>query len=196
MSDRKIPEKSVIAAEVLSNEKIAGGIIKMTVAAPQFAEEAQPGQFCNLYPAADRLILPRPVSICDAEKESGTLTFVYAVVGAGTEEFSKLKSGQSLRVSSPLGKGFRMPSGTGQKAVLIGGGVGTAPMLFLAKELKKRNLKSRLILQVHDELLIEAEEYEVEEVKEILKDQMENAASLSVPLLADMHTGKNWYEAK
>lgn len=140
MSDRKIPEKSVIAAEVLSNEKIAGGIMKMTVAAPQFAEEAQPGQFCNLYPAADRLILPRPVSICDAEKESGTLTFVYAVVGAGTEEFSKLKSGQSLRVSSPLGKGFRMPSGTGQKAVLIGGGVGTAPMLFLAKELKKRNI--------------------------------------------------------
>ena len=57
-------------------------------------------------------------------------------------------------------------------------------------------MKSRLILQVHDELLIEAEEAEVEDVKEILKDQMENAASLSVPLLADMHTGKNWYEAK
>ena len=69
-------------------------------------------------------------------------------------------------------------------------------MIGVHKELKKRNLKSRLILQVHDELLIEAEEYEVEEVKEILKDQMENAASLSVPLLADMHTGKNWYEAK
>ena len=69
-------------------------------------------------------------------------------------------------------------------------------MIGVHRELKKRKLKSRLILQVHDELLIEAEESEVEEVKEILKDQMENAASLSVPLLADMHTGRNWYEAK
>ena len=69
-------------------------------------------------------------------------------------------------------------------------------MIHVNEELKKRNLKSRMILQVHDELLIEAEESELDEVKEILKDQMENAASLSVPLLVDMHTGKNWYEAK
>ena len=69
-------------------------------------------------------------------------------------------------------------------------------MIGVYNELKKRKLKSRLILQVHDELLIETEESEVEEVKDILKDQMENAASLSVPLLVDMHTGKNWYEAK
>ena len=63
-------------------------------------------------------------------------------------------------------------------------------------ELKKQNMKSRMILQVHDELLIEAAEEEVDEVKKILKEEMEHAASLSVPLLADMHTGKNWYEAK
>ena len=69
-------------------------------------------------------------------------------------------------------------------------------MIGVHNELKKRKLKSRLILQVHDELLIEAEESELDEVKKILKDQMENAASLSVPLLVDMHTGKNWYEAK
>ena len=69
-------------------------------------------------------------------------------------------------------------------------------MIGVDDELKKRGLKSRLILQVHDELLIEAYEPEVEEVKEILKDKMENAAQLSVPLIADMHTGKNWYEAK
>nr|WP_294491543.1 DNA polymerase I [uncultured Mediterraneibacter sp.] len=69
-------------------------------------------------------------------------------------------------------------------------------MIGVGEELKKRNLKSRLILQVHDELLIEAEESEVEEVKSILRDKMENAAGLSVPLIADMHTGKTWYEAK
>ena len=69
-------------------------------------------------------------------------------------------------------------------------------MIGVNEEMKKRNMKSRLILQVHDELLIEAAESEVDEVKAILKDKMETAAELSVPLIADMHTGKNWYEAK
>ena len=69
-------------------------------------------------------------------------------------------------------------------------------MIGVNKELKKRGLKSRLILQVHDELLIEAAREELEEVQEILKDKMEHAASLSVPLIVDMHTGGNWYEAK
>ena len=69
-------------------------------------------------------------------------------------------------------------------------------MIGVDEELRKRNMKSRLILQVHDELLIEAEKDEVDEVKEILKDKMEHAADLSVPLIADMHTGTNWYEAK
>ena len=69
-------------------------------------------------------------------------------------------------------------------------------MIGVDEELRKRKMKSRLILQVHDELLIEAAEGEVEEVKAILKDKMEHAADLSVPLIADMHTGTNWYEAK
>lgn len=69
-------------------------------------------------------------------------------------------------------------------------------MIGVNEELKKRDMKSRLILQVHDELLIEADKSEVEEVKAILKDKMEHAADLSVPLIADMHTGENWYEAK
>ncbi len=69
-------------------------------------------------------------------------------------------------------------------------------MLGVNRELKNRNMKSRLILQVHDELLIEAYQDEVEEVQTILKDQMEHAAELKVPLIVDMHNGNNWYEAK
>ena len=69
-------------------------------------------------------------------------------------------------------------------------------MLGVNRVLKKRNMKSRLILQVHDELLIEAYQDEVEEVQTILKDQMEHAAELKVPLIVDMHNGNNWYEAK
>lgn len=69
-------------------------------------------------------------------------------------------------------------------------------MIAVDKELKKRGMRSRLVLQVHDELLVEAWAKELEEVKEILKRCMEEAASLDVPLEVDMHTGNNWYEAK
>ena len=69
-------------------------------------------------------------------------------------------------------------------------------MIHVSERLKKEQLKSRLILQVHDELLIEAEESELEQVKTILREEMQGAAELSVRLEIDMHTGKNWYEAK
>ena len=69
-------------------------------------------------------------------------------------------------------------------------------MIRVNMELKKRNLKSRLILQIHDELLIEAAEEEVDEVKEILTKEMMGAATLLVPLEIGMATGSNWYDAK
>ncbi len=69
-------------------------------------------------------------------------------------------------------------------------------MIRVEQALKEQNLESRLILQVHDELLIEAKEDEVEAVKAILEREMKGAANLAVPLEIDMHTGTNWYEAK
>ena len=69
-------------------------------------------------------------------------------------------------------------------------------MIGVNRELKEKQMKSRMILQVHDELLIETHPDEIETVKEILKRQMETAASLDVPLIADMQVRNNWYEAK
>ena len=69
-------------------------------------------------------------------------------------------------------------------------------MINVHKRLKEEGLKSRLILQVHDELLIETAENETETVREILKNEMEHAAELRVPLDVDVHSGKSWYEAK
>lgn len=69
-------------------------------------------------------------------------------------------------------------------------------MVKVWSELKKRNLRSRLILQVHDELLVETAAEELEEVKDIVRRNMEEAVKLSVPLVVDISTGKDWFEAK
>lgn len=69
-------------------------------------------------------------------------------------------------------------------------------MIGVNRELHARGLKSRLLLQVHDELLIETHLEEVAEVTEILKTQMEQATELKVPLIAEVHSGQSWYEAK
>lgn len=69
-------------------------------------------------------------------------------------------------------------------------------MVRVNERLRRENLKSRLLLQVHDELLIETAEEEVDTVSRILEEEMRGAAALAVPLEVDMHTGKNWYEAK
>lgn len=69
-------------------------------------------------------------------------------------------------------------------------------MIGVNKRLKEQKMKSRLVLQVHDELLIETHHTEIDKVKEILRKEMEQAAVLAVPLEIDMHTGNNWYEAK
>jgi DNA polymerase-1 len=69
-------------------------------------------------------------------------------------------------------------------------------MIRVFNELKERNLKSKLILQVHDELIIDAHKDEIDEVKKLLKDNMEEAISIRVPLKADMNIGDNWYNTK
>lgn len=69
-------------------------------------------------------------------------------------------------------------------------------MIRVHDRLAEEGLKSKLILQVHDELLIEAKTEELEQVREILSEEMRNAAQMSVELEIDVHTGANWYEAK
>lgn len=69
-------------------------------------------------------------------------------------------------------------------------------MINVHKELLEKNLKSKIVLQVHDEMMIEAPIEEAEEVKKIVKEQMENAVTLKVPLIADVSEAENWYECK
>ncbi len=69
-------------------------------------------------------------------------------------------------------------------------------MIKVYQEIQKRGLQSKIVLQVHDEMMIEATEEEKEEIKEIMKQSMESAIDLKVPLIADIAEAKNWYECK
>jgi len=68
-------------------------------------------------------------------------------------------------------------------------------MVNIHRELKHRKLKSKLLLQVHDELVFDAHVDEAEELKGLVRERMEGALDLSVPLVVDMGMGKNWLEA-
>ena len=69
-------------------------------------------------------------------------------------------------------------------------------MVKVYDRLEKENLKARLIMQVHDELIVECPETEKDRVALILKEEMESAADMKVKLLSDVHSGKTWYDAK
>lgn len=123
---------------ILRQEKLAEGILRMVLAAPEAAKDAKPGQFVNLYVNDASMLLPRPISICEANPEEGTLTLIYGVVGKGTEAFSHYEPGCKIRMMGPLGNGFPMDRSAQESVreiLLVGGGLGIPPMLFLARRL-------------------------------------------------------------
>ena len=118
-------------AEIIRNEPIASGIYRMTVSG---APLGRAGQFFMLrVPGALDPLLGRPISICEIDENKGTTTFVYQTIGRGTAQFATILPGQQIDAQGPYGNGFSLKSG---RAILIGGGIGTAPMLQLAKELR------------------------------------------------------------
>ena len=115
--------------KITSNEKIARDIFKMTLAGDTSAINA-PGQFVNI--KLDGLFLRRPISVCDCVGDN--LTLIYKVVGRGTEQMSRMKSGDELDLLTGLGNGYNTEA-SGGSPLLVGGGVGVPPMYMLCKEL-------------------------------------------------------------
>ena len=142
-------QKKKIWAGVVEQEQLAPGIFDLWLET-DLALEAKAGQFVGLYPADKSTLLPRPISICEADKEKGRLRLVYRVAGQGTREFSHLKPEEQIGLLGILGNGFPVEEGKGKRAFLIGGGIGIPPMLQLAKELKAT---SQILLGYRDSRL-------------------------------------------
>ncbi len=119
-------------AVILEQREISEQIYSLWLHADDIVREARPGQFVSVYCRDESRLLPRPISICELDKESGRLRLVYRAVGAGTQEFSGYGPGETLELVGPLGNGFPLDKGY-EKPLLIGGGIGVPPMVELAK---------------------------------------------------------------
>ena len=128
--------KLKMKSTVIEQKMIADGICSMWLDAKEVAVQAKPGQFISAYSNDKSRVLPRPISICEIDREKGTLRIVYRVVGKGTEEFSKAEAGDSFEILGPLGNGFPIEEAKGKKVLMIGGGIGVPPMLQTAKEIE------------------------------------------------------------
>lgn len=137
--------KVKMTANIIRQDNIATDIYSMVLSAREIAEQAKAGQFINLYSADGSRLLPRPISICEADREKGTIRIIYRIAGAGTREFSRLTSEHTIDIMGPLGNGFDMKD---KKAILIGGGIGIPPMLALAKSL---DCEKSIVLGYRDE---------------------------------------------
>ena len=130
-------EKKRENCTVVCQECIAAGIYSLWIQTEKIAADAKPGQFVSMYTKDKTKLLPRPISICEIDKEQGRLHLVYRVTGenTGTEEFSRLQPGDTLPVIGPLGNGFPVEKAEGKRVFLMGGGIGVPPILELAKEM-------------------------------------------------------------
>ena len=122
---------------ILSQECIGKDIYSMWLETKTIAEQAKPGQFVSVYTRDGSKLLPRPISLCEIDKEKKALRLVYRVTGknTGTERFSRLHKNVTLEVLGPLGNGFPLDEAKGKRVFLMGGGIGVPPMLETMKQL-------------------------------------------------------------
>lgn len=139
-------------------------------------------QYFATYPGVKKFL---DKQVEDAKRD-GYVTTMFGrrrpVPELASSNFMQRSFGERVAMNSPI-------QGTAADIIKIA-------MIRVWQRLKEEKLKSRLILQVHDELLIETAENELDIVKDILAEEMKAAAALSVMLEIDMHTGRDWYEAK
>ena len=130
---------------ILANAQVGEGIWKIAIDAPEFASRAEPGQFLMLrLPKSADPILGRPFAVYDADRASGRVEALYAVVGKGTSRLTETRVGDELELWGPLGNGWKVARRDGVKRLaLVAGGVGVAPFYSLVKELMALDASER-----------------------------------------------------
>ena len=124
--------------DIVSNEAIAEGVWRMILRGDTTG--IVPGQFVEI--AVPECYLRRPISVCDIEGD--TMTLVYKIVGKGTARMAQMQPGEALDILTCLGNGYDLTK-AGDEVLLIGGGVGVPPLVYLAKQLRERGKRVRVV---------------------------------------------------
>jgi dihydroorotate dehydrogenase electron transfer subunit len=147
----QMDDQAVILAsgEILSHKKQGEHYHSLTIVSPEIGEGVRPGQFVNIKCGEDRsFILRRPFSVYRVHKRGGwasTIEILFDIRGPGTEYLSQLRAHQMIDLVGPSGRGFAIPERRAH-CLLVGGGIGAAPLFFLADELRNEGHRVDVIL--------------------------------------------------
>ncbi len=140
---------------ILERRQLGESYFSLVLGHGGMMQHIAPGQFVELQVEGEpKVMLRRPISIHDVDEKEGTMTLLIQIVGNGTRRLAELKEGDKLNVVYPLGHGFSLDLAAGSRAVLVGGGAGTAPLLHLSKVLKAKGVDCTIILGGRTESLI------------------------------------------
>ena len=142
----------ILQCKVLENENIGDSMFYMKIGGREvknLLNSGRSGQFINIYLKDKSTLLPRPISLCEIEKE--LVAIVYKVVGKGTKEMSGYTRGDTIRISENLGNGYNINEKyRNKRVIIIGGGSGIPPLVQLAKELKLNGANTLFIAGFRD----------------------------------------------
>lgn len=138
-------------ARVLANECVGPNLYVMTLASPDIARRIAPGQFVHMkIPGMEANIMRRPFSVYARDAKAGTVEILYQVVGAGSERMIRLAEGdEGAELIGPVGRAWQ-PGGA-KRALLVGGGVGAAPLFMLCEALVADGVRTDVVLGAQTE---------------------------------------------
>ncbi|GFH42280.1 dihydroorotate dehydrogenase B (NAD(+)), electron transfer subunit [Lactococcus hodotermopsidis] len=132
---------------ILSNVAIAPRVFRMVLKGEMVLDMRTPDQFLHIRAPSPDKVLRRPISICEYNRADKTCVIIYRVEGSGLAFVSQMTAGQKLDVMGPLGNGFDLAQPfPNKKALIIGGGIGTPPLLQLARDLAAMSVEVTVLL--------------------------------------------------
>jgi dihydroorotate dehydrogenase electron transfer subunit len=152
--------KRIEDLRVIENKHLNNDFFILKLSGNTKIPELKPGQFAQVrVDGSPETFLRRPISIHDVDYENNTFKLLIQIAGKGTKTLSELMNGDILNLVYPLGNSFSLPY-KNEKVLLVGGGCGIAPLLFLGKYLKSKNHAPDILLGFRNrDRIIEYEEY-------------------------------------
>ena len=146
---------------IVENKLLSTDFCVIEIEAPVSLSEFKPGQFVQIkVDNSPETFLRRPISIHDVNVQGNRFKMLVQRLGKGSETLYNLKAGNYLNVIAPLGNGFSLPEKDDKRVILVGGGTGIAPLLFLSKYLKNNGFEPEFLLGFRNsERVILTEEY-------------------------------------